>query len=366
MRYFLLIFCITHLLPSQTFAQYKGGLDDGNAASISTVTQNQIPDIFRGGLNDGTAMQNSTNQNQLPGIFKGGLNDGSAFSVSLAQNALPDIFHGGQNDGFAFAATNNQNQLPSIFKGGLDDGSAIATSIGQNSLPSIFRGGVNDGAAISVLSNQNALPSIYTGGANDGYAFVVSLNQNSNNPLNLILLSFTGSWANEDALLTWKTIDDTHVDYFELERSVDGGKNFAAIGQTVPFRKVGENTYIHTDAGAWNLKENVLLYRLKSFNMDGDFYYSGIVKLKKDKNAPVFSLFPNPTTDRVTLELLNSTEAEGYNYVLMDIGGRVINKEKITGVKTIFEFNAMPAASYQLIIFDKGVPIQNFKIQVLH
>lgn len=359
-KYVFLIMAFT--LPLLTTAQYRGGSNDGTAQGAAAQL-NALPSIYTGGSNDGHAFGSAPNQNATPSIYTGGSNDGTASIAIASQNASPNIYSGGSNDGVAFASAITQNSSPAIYTGGANDGVAILSVANQNASPGIYLGGLNDGVSAAVATAQNATPSIYTGGANDGYATTFKVGQNSSFPLPVVLLAFSGTWFNDDAVLSWRTGDERDLDHFELERSIDQGMTFTNVGEVAPNTATSsEHEYRYNDVRAYYLPSDVLLYRLKSVATSGAFFCSAIVKLSKDKTAPVFAAYPNPTSGRLTLAIMNEQDFNGYAYVVTSLDGKVIKRDNVTAVTTTIDLSGMPASTYILILLKDGKAIQQFKI----
>lgn len=349
----------------KSFAQYRGGSNDG-VAMITATNQNPIPAIYAGGVNDGTATSITLNSNSLPAIYSGGINDGVALNVVSNQNPITNIYTGGINDGVALNTASNQNPVTNIYTGGINDGVALNVVSNQNPIANIYTGGINDGVALNVVSNQNALANIYTGGVNDGYAIALAPGQNPSDPLPITLLYFTGAWSGEDAIISWKTGIETHLDHFELERSVDAGNSFNTIASLLPNPPASAHDYNYNDAKAYNLSPNFFLYRLKAVDKNGGFKYSAIVRLAKDKSAPVIIAYPNPTTGQFTLTLGNTPDLNGYNYVLFNAEGKIIKKEQIRQNSTLFNLGNLPSAIYHLSIYKDRDLLQHFAIVLSH
>ena len=109
-------------------------------------------------------------QNEFPDIYKGGSNDGFHLSIVAGQNTTPNIYNGGNNDGFHLNIVFDQNATPNIYTGGINDGFHLTMVVTQNALPNIYVGGANDGFDMKFFAGQNLLPGIYSGGANDGWS----------------------------------------------------------------------------------------------------------------------------------------------------------------------------------------------------
>jgi hypothetical protein len=363
MRYFLSI--LFFICSIKGFAQYKGGSNDGTALATAT-NQNAIPNIYSGGINDGVALNVVTNQNPITNIYTGGINDGVALNVVTNQNPITNIYTGGINDGVALNVVTNQNPITNIYTGGINDGVALNVVTNQNPITNIYTGGINDGVAMSSVVNNNPLPAIYSGGINDGYAFTVALNQNLSVPLPVTLLYFTGAWADRTAVIDWETGIETNLDHFELERSDDGGNSFGFVASIMPNTPANGHQYRYYDTKAYNLPVDYFLYRLKAIDKNGGFKYSAIVRLAKDKKAPVIVAYPNPTSGHFTLTMSNTPNLNGYSYVVVSTDGKLMKKGIIQQNSTSFDLAAFPAGIYHLSVYKDRDLLQHFAIVLTH
>ncbi len=355
-----LCFCFL-LFSLQSSAQYHGGNDDG-FGKINVLTQNALNNIYKGGVNDGVSQSTSLAQNSLNGIYKGGNNDGYAPALALSQNSTNAIYHGGNDDGYAQIVALSQNSSPGIYKGGVDDGFGKILALSQNATNNIYKGGNNDGHAILLALAQNALNGIYKGGNNDGFASITVLHKNPSTVLALTLLAFSGEWRGDDAVLNWRTVDEYHLDHFELERSIDGGKYFEKVGITPAEGGTMAKDYQYADINAGTLPAEVWLYRLKSVQTDGKFTYSGIVRLTKKPGSAVLVLYPNPTSGEFVLQIKGLDNVNGYSYTLHSTTGAVLKKGDITEATTRFNISGYASATYVLTVVKNNELVQHFTI----
>ena len=136
-------------------------------------------------------------------------------------------------------------------------------------------------------------------------------------PLNLI--SFSGSKQNNDALLQWKTANETGVSKFEVQRSNDG-QMFVTIGTVA----AGGSLYSLTDANAFSSR-TVAFYRLKSIDVDARFTYSNIIKLSKQTSAAL-TVYPNPVSDVLTINGLK----ENGTLLLYSAEGKLLQQQTVS------------------------------------
>ncbi len=122
-------------------------------------------------------------------------------------------------------------------------------------------------------------------------------NTNGNVALPVELTAFDASWLGESAYLTFSTASEHNNNRFEIERSLDGqwwGKEPIGIvlgaGTTQTPR---DYTFIDPKTP----QANIVYYRLKQVDDNGQFEYSNIVPLRKggynDMN-PRVEMYPNP------------------------------------------------------------------------
>jgi hypothetical protein len=116
-------------------------------------------------------------------------------------------------------------------------------------------------------------------------------------------LDFSVVQQQEDALLDWATASETQVDYFGIERSVDGNF-FQEIGKKEAVGNSQEpNQYFFRDQGViYNLGYR-MYYRIRQVDQDGSFSYSEVLELNlEDHKGDVwFVAMPVPVDDILTI-----------------------------------------------------------------
>ncbi len=123
--------------------------------------------------------------------------------------------------------------------------------------------------------------------------------------LPLDLLSFTGS-KNQDGSnhLKWTTANEINTDHFEIQKSDDGHK-FTSIDKvnTSSQNTASNNDYEYIDR---NSGSDIVYYRLRQVDNDGEFEYSSTVIIKNQMIKSDIIVFPNPSTDFITISGANS------------------------------------------------------------
>jgi len=73
-------------------------------------------------------------------------------------------------------------------------------------------------------------------------------------------------------------------------------------------------------------------------------------------------VFPNPTTDEVTLQMSNYNN-EKLSYQLFDLQGRLLSNYPIEAQQTQIKMNSLPVATYFLnVVSQENKKVQSFKI----
>jgi hypothetical protein len=168
-------------------------------------------------------------------------------------------------------------------------------------------------------------------------------NQNTNfTSLPLHLVNFTGTNNNGVNHLTWQTADESNTRQFIIERKTDNG-NFTAIGQ-VAARGQGNGYYNYNDAF---VMEGKVFYRLKMEDIDGSFTYSYTVTLSVDQSGATSKVFPNPTNDKVFVQISDNnllhTQAR-----LLDVNGKLIYAFTINDWQQPVNLSGQPSGIYMV------------------
>ncbi|TWI78311.1 putative secreted protein (Por secretion system target) [Lacibacter cauensis] len=162
------------------------------------------------------------------------------------------------------------------------------------------------------------------------------------------LLSFSGTLANRQSQLQWRTSTEINAAYYVVERSNDG-RSFIAVGQVqASGNSTIEKRYNFTDAA---LTGTVYFYRLKMVDTDGSIGYSSIVKLQQNPVQKII-VSPNPFTS--TIQINATVEESGVADIrLLDQYGRVVYQTVHTVVQgtnsiQLTKLPNLPAAHYLL------------------
>jgi len=158
------------------------------------------------------------------------------------------------------------------------------------------------------------------------------------------LESFEGKLVNDltdfHAKLWWKMSDQQAIVAYSLERKYEDESDYTQIG-TVSANATG--LYNYEDKKLRSGVMGKVYYRLKALNTEGKTYdLGGIVSLDLMNNASLFTLFPTPAKDKITLVS----------------GGTDLNEAKIE----IYDLNGKQVQS---AVWDSGLMTQELLIQSL-
>ena len=183
----------------------------------------------------------------------------------------------------------------------------------------ITTGGTGSGVSGTIESNAVTTFSPFTFGTVAATNFL---------PVELMDFRAKVADNNLSVKLVWSTATETNNDYFEIERSIDG-KRFSTIGKVLG----NGNTLVESHYSFNDDKpiSDVLYYRLKQTDYDGNYGYSEIISVKLGHQGLVRgTLFPNPTVDQVNLELASLDYNGEINIQITNVNGQVFTNRNIS------------------------------------
>jgi hypothetical protein len=131
-------------------------------------------------------------------------------------------------------------------------------------------------------------------------------------PVEIIYCEAKISFLERKSNLYWATAKEANNSHFEIERSLDGVKEFQKIGE---IRGMGSKESITEYAYEDNnlpLTGGNVFYRLKQVDFDGKHTYSKVLSVKVSNiqySKGVWRAYPNPTTgDQLKINLLDGAQ----------------------------------------------------------
>lgn len=164
--------------------------------------------------------------------------------------------------------------------------------------------------------------------------------------LPVTLLSFTAKADNNSARLDWATATEQNSSHFLIQRSVDGGRSFATIGQVAgQGDSNGRVDYTFVDdkpASGTNY------YRLHQFDYDGANEYFGPVSVTfSGKEAEAVRVWPSLVAQELTIATSGDSEA-ALQLSIYDLNGRLLLQKTLSEktLQTTWSVAELPAGTY--------------------
>jgi hypothetical protein len=172
---------------------------------------------------------------------------------------------------------------------------------------------------------------------------------------NLLPLKITDFRVVENAgavTLFWDVENEAKLKYYEVERSLDG-IHFLPIAQingdgtSLASKKYSYKDVVPVPESA------AVYYRIKQYDVDGSFYFTKIVSVKKKTSTGAIVIFPNPVTNNLFVKINSSVNATA-QIAITDISGRILSIKAyslLTGNNFIAVDNAskLTPGTYQLV-----------------
>ena len=175
--------------------------------------------------------------------------------------------------------------------------------------------------------------------------------------LSVDLLYFTGYYdrQNEMNILDWSTAIEINNDRFEIERKVNGEREFYNIGQVMgQGNRTSPTAYLFQDI---DLSESGdYYYRLKQFNYNGSHTYSNTILLSINQDTKYVEefkatkVYPNPSSDKAQVVFTSYDDSKAL-ISLHDFSGRIVQDvmkiNTYTGSNLVqLDVNHLPQGTY--------------------
>ncbi len=182
--------------------------------------------------------------------------------------------------------------------------------------------------------NTTSIPADAGGGLPWSYYYIDDISLVDVNVLPVELISFSGKNKGTANDLSWSTATEINNDYFTLERSGDA-INFTEI------KKINgagnSNTLINYRQIDSDPFTGMNYYRLKQTDFNGDFSYSNIVAIEFKKENEL-SIYPNPSSDFITLKLYDNS-LDNYVVQVYNTQGKMVINQQIKEDKVNYKID---------------------------
>jgi hypothetical protein len=170
-----------------------------------------------------------------------------------------------------------------------------------------------DGGSVCAGSGSGSISADVSTPASGAFTFG-SLRASGGEALPVTLLSFNAVPNSEVVLTNWQTASEVNNNYFTVERSADGIE-FLSIGTVKGAgNSASLRSYKWTDE---NPLPGVSYYRLRQTDFDGNTTLSPMVSVDMTVNtllnSSAFTLYPNPASDQVSVNLINPSAGTSIN-----------------------------------------------------
>ena len=148
-------------------------------------------------------------------------------------------------------------------------------------------------------------------------------------PLPVNLAAFWATSVSEGIKLNWRTSSETNNDYFVIERSINA-ISFEAISEQIS-GQINSNVsfdYNFTDVKPYS---KVNYYRLKQVDTDGSVNYSRIIAASFSDQLAFISVYPNPVTDFVQVNLKNPDPKTSVQINILNQSGVTLSSRSASG-----------------------------------
>ncbi|WP_216690332.1 T9SS type A sorting domain-containing protein [Hymenobacter siberiensis] len=146
-------------------------------------------------------------------------------------------------------------------------------------------------------------------------------------PLPVELTSFTAEVANGKVELRWTTATERSSARFVVERSATGEAFSVVRDVAAQGNATTATAYAATDAAPL---VGLSYYRLRQVDLDGSAEYSQVVTVSRKAGNESIGLYPNPATDRLTLDL-TALAAAPCEVRLLSLTGQLLRYETLVG-----------------------------------
>ena len=181
-------------------------------------------------------------------------------------------------------------------------------------------------------------------------------------PLPVLFASVKATQKNTNIAVEWKTENESNLQQFEVEKSVDGNQ-FTKVF-TISANNNGVGTYNWLDK---NTLSGYNYYRIRSVDINGQTAYTQIVKVLIGNVTAAINVYPNPAINgTVNLQFTNQPAGVYYARLINPIGQVVVSKQIIhaegSSTETIKVNDASAKGIYQLEVTQTNGDLKVIKV----
>lgn len=171
-------------------------------------------------------------------------------------------------------------------------------------------------------------------------------------PVPVTLTSFTARRKDNSVKLDWQTASEFNNHGFEIQRKLEGEKEFETIAFVPSHQKDGNSNdilnYSYSDV---NISGDASQYQLKQVDFDGKYKYSDILIVKGTSATGRIIIYPNPAAQSTVTVIFDSFSQKDIQ--LSDISGKVLHKWN-EYTSTRLKLEQLHPGVYLLNVWDKA------------
>lgn len=163
-------------------------------------------------------------------------------------------------------------------------------------------------------------------------------------PLPVKWLSFDAASVGTGVALHWVTAEEINATAYQVEWSTDGMR-YIPVGTLAAKNTASSYAFTHESP-----KSGLNYYRIKQIDLDGRSTYSKVITVRTTAETAVLSIFPNPATDKLTVQV--PAAASKRIARIFDANGRPVGQKQFSGTVNLLEIDihALSAGWYLLQI----------------
>jgi hypothetical protein len=201
-----------------------------------------------------------------------------------------------------------------------------------------FNSSTWENAGGNAHTGNNTAGTVQSNAAWNNYSPFTIGSTDPGNALPVTMLEFNGLCQTDHVRLFWQTASELNSSYFDIERSIEGYD-----WKVIESIEGSGNTSSTTDY-EWKdyttIRQNTpIYYRLRQFDFDGKEEIHGPISISCDTNEKMeFTIYPNPTQDKTTIQIDWIKGKDNLLIVLSDASGKILqefNTEIKNGINTI-------------------------------
>ncbi len=137
------------------------------------------------------------------------------------------------------------------------------------------------------------------------------------------MISFSTMLINEKAVLNWRTVAESNLSHFVIEKSSDGIKYADQAIVLATGNETAITDYSFTDNHT-SKDEGLIYYRIRSVDIDSKSKYSEVrvIRINKEQtNTITINTYPNPVTDDLRISIPSDWQNKNVSYYIYNGNG---------------------------------------------